>query len=124
MSALVSVTICTADRQIFRFPDLDSAASFRRAHTRVGGAALAAPRRADVRERGENRLLVLKHLSTVDQATSVQIAAAMQRTDHTINKLITKLLDGEQIKVVHRGARGQRHYSITDKGRAEVARHA
>lgn len=122
MSALVSVTICTADRQIHRFQDFESADRFSRSFFAVGGAALAAPRHTSVRKNGENRRLILEFLAK-QSGTTVDIAASMSRTVHVINKRVANLLVAGLIEVEKTGARGQRHYRITDAGRAEVARH-
>lgn len=123
MSALVSITICTSDRQIHRFADFEAAEAFHRAHAKVGGVGFAAPRKASHRQHGENRRAVLAYLGAHPDATSGDLARHIGRTVNVVNSLIELLLNRGFVELTRRGARGQRHYQLTDAGRAEVARH-
>lgn len=123
MSALVSITICTSDRQIHRFADFEAAEAFHRAHAKVGGVGFAAPRKADHRQRGENRRAVLAYVGANPDATAADLAGHIGRTVNVVNRIIEQLLSRGLVEVTRRGARGQRHYRLTDAGREEVACH-
>lgn len=122
MSALVSITICTADRKIHRFADFEAAEAFHRAHAKVGGGGFAAPRKASHRQHGENRRAVLAYIGNHPDATSVDLARHIERTVCVVTPLLTSLIGQGLVEIARRGARGQRHYRLTDAGRDEVRR--
>lgn len=125
MSALVSITICH-EGHLHRFVDVADADAFlnrRRNLATTTSRPPAKPVKA-VRRHGENMRCMLRAIETAGEASTTDIAAAIERSTDVVNECVERALRPQPlIHVVRRGARGKRWFALTEAGRQELARH-
>lgn len=112
MSALVAVTICTAERQIHRFSTLAAADEF------LSGRP--ATLRTSRKKKAPEILVCLSQTVTADAGN---LADALDSSVDCINPTLRQLVAKGHIEIVDTKAHGRRIYSITDAGRAFLSTH-
>lgn len=112
MSALVSVTICTAERQIHRFDTLEAAAGF--LVTRPSPQALLR------NSRGSMAPSILACLAKTSPADAGHVADALDTSIDSVNPVLRRLVTAGHIEIVDVKDRGRRIYRITSAGREAI----
>jgi len=116
MSALVSVTICTADRKIYRFDDLAEAQRFAEARHRQ--ASKSRPTRA----KGEVLRCILAALAnSADDPDTAMLSALLDLEPCEVRQPLAKAVFDELVEISARLSNNRRKYRITDAGRARLA---
>lgn len=116
MSALVSVTICTADRKIYRFDDLAEAQRFAEASHRQ--ASKSRPTRA----KGEVLRCILAALAnSADDPDTAMLSALLDLEPCEVRQPLAKAVFDELVEISARLSNNRRKYRITDAGRARLA---
>ncbi len=114
MSALVAVTICTAERQIHRFSTLAAADEF------LSGRPATQTLRTSRKKKAPEILVCLSQTARADAG---HIADALDASVDCINPTLRQLVAKGHIEIVDTKAHGRRIYSITNAGRAFLSTH-
>lgn len=123
MSALVSVTVCTADRAIHRFPTLEAAGDFVARRESIGrGLACGRAQATGGQLAGASSLAVLTVICQAPTGASRhEIAEIVRLSNDGIGWHVRRLESAGLIEQRSRGAYGLKRYVATAAGLAQAA---